>query len=86
MKRLLRDAGLRVGGLLARHRERTRWVCRDFQGSVAVSGVREAREPRSSVGISKVKSADDLETALETAFEYDRKVVVERGIDARRSS
>jgi D-alanine-D-alanine ligase len=38
----------------------------------------------SSVGISKVKQDDELVTALEQAFEFDRKVVVEAGLrDAR---
>ena len=37
----------------------------------------------SSVGVSKVKAASDLSAALEAAFAYDRKVVVEAGVDAR---
>jgi D-alanine-D-alanine ligase len=37
----------------------------------------------SSVGISKVKAADALTAALDLAFCYDRKVVVERGLDVR---
>jgi D-alanine-D-alanine ligase len=37
----------------------------------------------SSVGISKVSSPDGLRVALENAFLYDRKAVVEQGIDAR---
>jgi D-alanine-D-alanine ligase len=37
----------------------------------------------SSVGISKVKSADALGAALELAFRYDRKVLVERGLAVR---
>jgi D-alanine-D-alanine ligase len=37
----------------------------------------------SSVGISKVKSTADLGPALDRAFFYDRKVVVERGIRGR---
>jgi D-alanine-D-alanine ligase len=37
----------------------------------------------SSVGISKVKKKDALASALDTAFAYDRKVVVERGLDVR---
>ncbi len=35
----------------------------------------------SSVGITKVKAASRLAAALDLAFSYDRKVVVERGID-----
>jgi D-alanine-D-alanine ligase len=37
----------------------------------------------SSVGISKVKSPGELDAALEMALAYDRKVVIERGVDAR---
>ena len=37
----------------------------------------------SSVGISKVKKAEGLGPALDLAFRYDRKVVVERGIRGR---
>lgn len=37
----------------------------------------------SSVGITKVKDADELSAALQLAAAYDRKLVIERGIDAR---
>ena len=37
----------------------------------------------SSVGISKVKRAEDLPVALETALDYDELVIVEEGIPAR---
>ena len=37
----------------------------------------------SSVGISKVKNCAELETALELAAQYDRKILVERGIAGR---
>ncbi len=37
----------------------------------------------SSVGISKVKSAADLDAALRLAGEFDHKVIVERGITGR---
>jgi D-alanine-D-alanine ligase len=37
----------------------------------------------SSVGISKVKNCAELETALELAGQYDRKILVERGIAGR---
>lgn len=37
----------------------------------------------SSVGVSKVKTADVLPAALAEAFRYDRKVLVEQAIDAR---
>lgn len=37
----------------------------------------------SSVGISKVKNHDALHPAIELAAQYDRKIVVEKGLDAR---
>jgi D-alanine-D-alanine ligase len=37
----------------------------------------------SSVGISKVRNREELETAVRLAAEYDRKVIVERGILGR---
>jgi len=37
----------------------------------------------SSVGISKVARAEDLDTALTLAAEFDRKIIMERGITGR---
>ena len=37
----------------------------------------------SSVGITKVKARDGLKKALEAAFKFDTKVLIEQGIDAR---
>ena len=37
----------------------------------------------SSVAVAKVKSAGELAAALDAAFSYDRKVVVEKGVAAR---
>lgn len=37
----------------------------------------------SSVGISKVKNADELKIGIETAFKFDNKILVEEGIDCR---
>ena len=38
----------------------------------------------SSIGTSKVRSLEDLQPALDEAFRYDRKVLVEKAIDARQ--
>jgi D-alanine-D-alanine ligase len=35
------------------------------------------------VGTSKARSREDLETAIDDAFRYDRKVLVEQAMDAR---
>ena len=37
----------------------------------------------SSVGVTKVRKPDDLAAAVEHAFRFDDKILVERGIDAR---
>jgi D-alanine-D-alanine ligase len=37
----------------------------------------------SSVGVSKVKSGAQLEAAISAALAYDRKVLIEQGVDAR---
>lgn len=37
----------------------------------------------SSVGITKVKTWADLETAMKTAFRFDRKILVEQGVECR---
>lgn len=37
----------------------------------------------SSVGVSKVKNAEELKTAIDLAFDFDRKIVIEEGIEGR---
>jgi D-alanine-D-alanine ligase len=84
-KRLLRDAGLPVVDFI---------VARAGHSNDAAFGARVEAElgypcfvkPAnlgSSVGVVKVKAAAELPAALEQAFRYDRKLVIERGIDAR---
>jgi len=87
MKRLFRDAGLPVvpWELVLRS---------DWEKDAA--GVRQRIEGRlryplfvkpvnmgSSVGISKVHSGTELAAAMDRAADYDRKILVEKGVDAR---
>lgn len=37
----------------------------------------------SSVGVSKVSAIEELDAAMELAFRYDRKVLIEKGVDGR---
>ena len=79
-KRLLRDAGLPV----VRYAVVERWQWRENPGRVT-DLARSLEYPvfvkpnalGSSVGISKVKSESALGAALEDAFAYDRKVLIE---------
>jgi D-alanine-D-alanine ligase len=82
MKRLLRDAGLPIVDY---------WMVlkRDLD-SFLKARIRSLPYPvfvkpanlGSSVGITKVHSAEELPAALQTAAEYDRKIVVEQGVTA----
>jgi len=85
-KRLLGGAGVPVVPFITT----TRW--RWSADAVTVSArAREIGLPLfvkpanlgSSVGITKVKTIDDLAAAVATALEYDNKVLIEKGIDAR---
>ncbi len=83
MKRLLRDAGLPV----------VDYWCMPANEIESFVGARGPKLPYpvfvkpanlgSSVGITKVASLDGLGSAIAEAAGYDRKVLVERGIDAR---
>jgi D-alanine-D-alanine ligase len=83
MKRLLRDAGVPIVEY---------WTVRAFElDSFLQSRINSLPYPvfvkpanlGSSVGISKVHAPEELPAALAAAAEYDRKVVVEQGVDGR---
>jgi D-alanine-D-alanine ligase len=83
MKRLLRNAGLPIVDY---------WVLLSFElDSFLQKEMNRLPYPvfvkpanlGSSVGITKAHVAEELPAALQTAAEYDRKIVVERGVDAR---
>jgi D-alanine-D-alanine ligase len=87
MKRLFRDAGLPVVQWLLILRS-------DWERQPEPWGRRIAREigyplfvkPAnlgSSVGISKVHASPELDAAIDLAARYDRKIIVEKGLDAR---
>jgi D-alanine-D-alanine ligase len=84
-KRLLRDAGLPIVEFIVAHAGRTHAT--ELQQRVA----RELGFPcfvkpanlGSSVGVAKVRNASELGPALQNAFRFDRKILVERGVDAR---
>ena len=87
MKSMFREAGLPI----VRHRVAAR---PDFEADPRAMADRMESDLRypcfvkpanggSSVGVSKAKDRRGLEEALRLAFRYDRKVIVEQGIDAR---
>lgn len=81
-KRLMKEAGLPVARARTVH---AREAC-SFQAMEAELGlpvfVKPARQG-SSVGVSKVETAEQLDAALAEAFKYDRKVLIEEFVAGR---
>ncbi|MGJ8514100.1 D-alanine--D-alanine ligase A [Carnimonas sp. R-84865] len=83
-KRLLRDAGIPVAPSVTVTRQSRRRL--DSQAIIDELGLPLFVKPASqgsSVGVTKVKQADELAAALDDAFIYDHKVLVEKAIDGR---
>ena len=81
MKRVCRDQGLPVVeyAVLSRDEIEAGNAACDFSFPMFVKPANLG----SSVGISKAHDCDELKAALKTAAQYDRKVIVERGIQGR---
>ncbi len=86
-KRLAAHAALPIAPYVAVTR---RDYKRDAQGCVAAARAKltlpvfvKPCNMGSSVGVHKVKTWDALEAALDDAFRYDLKILIEQGIDAR---
>jgi D-alanine-D-alanine ligase len=81
MKRLMAERGLPVVEymVVTRGRYKVEEICGKFPFPVFVKPANLG----SSVGISKVKNCEELKTALEFAAQFDRKIIIERGIIGR---
>ncbi len=82
MKRLLRDADVPIANFLTFH------VSDKIDFDDVVRNLRlpffvKPANLGSSVGISKVKNREGFKNALKTAFQYDKKILVEEFIDGR---
>jgi D-alanine-D-alanine ligase len=83
MKRLLREAGLPVGDFWVTRSSDIDSFVRAFSAELPYPVFVKPANLGSSVGITKVRAAGELAAALAVAAEFDRKIVVEKGIDAR---
>jgi D-alanine-D-alanine ligase len=84
MKRLLRDAGIAVAKFITFHNFQRPQI--NFENVADQLGLPFFVKPAnagSSIGISKVKSRDDFLQALDKAFSFDRKILIEEFIEAR---
>ncbi|TAM81484.1 MAG: D-alanine--D-alanine ligase [Acidobacteria bacterium] len=87
MKRLFRDAGLPVVEwvmvLRSEWKQSPARLRRLIETKLGYPLFVKPANLGSSVGISKVRGRAELARALDLAAEYDRKVIVEKGLDAR---
>ncbi|MEE4311874.1 MAG: D-alanine--D-alanine ligase [candidate division KSB1 bacterium] len=84
MKRLLRDAGLPIANFLAyRYSEKSVIDYEDVTGMLGTPLFVKPANLGSSVGISKVKSAAEFEDAVNEAFRFDTKILIEESIAGR---
>jgi D-alanine-D-alanine ligase len=85
-KRLLRGAGVPVVPFVVTTRARWSADAVTVSAQACELGLPLFVKPAnlgSSVGITKVKAVDDLAAAVANALDYDDKVLIEKGIDAR---
>ena len=83
MKRLLREAGLPVGDFWVALSKDVIAFEKEFGAALPYPVFVKPANLGSSVGISKAHNVQELHGALALAAEFDRKIVVEKGIDAR---
>ncbi|HKA37011.1 MAG TPA: D-alanine--D-alanine ligase family protein [Thermoanaerobaculia bacterium] len=85
-KALLRDAGIpttRFLSLSPRERAEVRGTISSVSPEFRLPVFIKPSNGGSSVGVTKVKRWEDLDAALEVAFRYDDRALVEEGVDAR---
>ena len=83
MKRLLRNAGLPIVDYWTLRKRDLDSFLKTHIGALPYPVFVKPANLGSSVGITKVHAAEELPAALQTAAEYDQKIVVEQGVDAR---
>jgi D-alanine-D-alanine ligase len=83
MKRLLRDAGIPIARFVTVFRGRAEPAFAALSADLGTPLFVKPANLGSSVGISRVQTAAEYRLALDAAFEYDTKVVVEECIVGR---
>jgi D-alanine-D-alanine ligase len=84
MKRLLRDAGINIPKFLVFHRNEKSTISFDqVKGELGLPCFVKPANTGSSVGISKARNLAEFEAAIEEAFSYDHKIVIEEFISGR---
>lgn len=85
-KRLIQGAGINVAPFLVVKRgeweRHAKTFCQKVEKELTFPVFVKPANTGSSVGVQKIKQAQDLAAAIEIAFQFDTKVIVEKGIDA----
>ncbi len=84
MKRLLRDAGIPIGKfLIINKHQKEKYTYGDCVSLVGSPFFIKPANAGSSVGVSKIRSEEEFSKAVEEAFLYDKKILVEEFIRGR---
>ena len=83
MKRILRDAGIKIGPFLSFLKEDTRPSFEHINEMLSMPVFVKPANMGSSIGINKVNNQEQLRYAMEDAFKYDRKIIIEANIVGR---
>lgn len=84
MKRILRDANIPIANFLTyRIYQKNDIIFPDIVATLGLPFFIKPANLGSSVGISKVKNETEFKEAIETAFTYDDKIIIEEGIEGR---
>ena len=84
MKRLLRDAGIAIADFIVAHvHERAMVHFEAIQERFGTPFFVKPANLGSSVGVHKVKDSNEFNDALDDAFRFDAKVIIEEFIDGR---
>ncbi|NGX26511.1 MAG: D-alanine--D-alanine ligase A [Chlamydiae bacterium] len=82
MKRLIRDAGIPTPKFISVHQhERHLWTFEKVEKILTFPIFVKPSNSGSSIGISKVKSFSEFEEAIDFAFQFDRKILIEEAVD-----
>jgi D-alanine-D-alanine ligase len=84
MKRLLRDAGIPTADFLVFNRITIKETSfEDIKGSLQLPFFVKPANCGSSVGISKVHNEDEYKKAIDEAFLFDSKIIIEESVQGR---
>jgi D-alanine-D-alanine ligase len=83
MKRLLRDAGLPIGKYICLRKSQPLPAFAEIENEIGMPCFVKPANLGSSVGISKARNEEELDQAINIAFQFDKKIVLEEFIPGR---